>query len=70
MTELERRSSDDMKRANRSMLPELKLVHLISRQILRLPDEWKALFATHGFKATTERRNRLTNQICILFKPA
>ena len=70
LTELERRSSDDMKRANRSMLPELKLVHLISRQILRLADEWRALFATHGFKAATERRNGLTNQICILFKPA
>lgn len=70
LTELERRSSDDMKRANRSMLPELKLVHLISRQILRLADDWKALFAMHGFKATTERRNRLTNQICIFFKPA
>lgn len=70
LTELERRSSDDTKRANRTMLPELKLVHLISRQILRSADEWKALFAAHGFKATSERSNRLTSQICILFKPA
>ena len=70
LTELERRSSDDTKRTNRTMFPELKLVHLISRQILRSADEWKMLFETHGFKVTRERRNHLTNQSCILFKPA
>jgi len=69
LTELDRLSSDDTRRVNRTMLPELKLVHIISRQILRSADDWKTLFAAHGFKATTERCNRLTSQFCILFEP-
>lgn len=70
LVELERRTSDDAKRAGRTILPELKLVHSISRQILRSADEWKALFAAFGLAARFERTNRLTDQISIFFEPA
>jgi ubiquinone/menaquinone biosynthesis C-methylase UbiE len=69
LTELERRSSDETRRARRTMLPELKFVHQLSKQVLRSSNEWKELFASAGYHPVAERINRLTNQTSLLLAP-
>ena len=49
--------------------PELKLVHELSGQILRTPEEWRQLLVRGGFALGLERRNALTNHVCMLFEP-
>ena len=70
LTELIRRSSDETRKAKRTVLPELKFVHELSRQVLRAPSEWKELFSVAGYGVVMERINRVTNQVCLLFAPA
>jgi len=67
LTELINKTSDETKKASRTVFPELKFVHQLSKQILRTREEWKELFSETNFKATIAVTNQLTNQVCFLF---
>ena len=69
LTELIARSSEEVRTARRSLFPELKFVHQLSRQILRTPVQWKRLFAASGFCPVVEMANDLTQHVCLLFSP-
>jgi SAM-dependent methyltransferase len=67
LTELINKSSQETRKHNRTVFPELKFVHQLSKQILRTPTEWKELFSEADFRATIEVTSKLTNQVCLLF---
>jgi ubiquinone/menaquinone biosynthesis C-methylase UbiE len=69
LTELIGKSSDEVRRESTTAFPELKLVHQLSRQILRNPTEWKRLFAAAGFVPVGEAQNQMVNHVCLLFAP-
>ena len=67
LTEITMQTSADTKKANRTVFPELKFVHQLSKQILRTPSEWTQIFSDSNFIVTNQTINHLTNQMCFLF---
>ena len=70
LTELIGKSSREVRRERRRIFPELKVVHQLSHQILRAPEEWIELFARAGLRPAAERRHALTNHVALLFSPS
>ena len=69
LTELAARTGDETRKASRTVFPELKFVHQLSKQVLRTAAQWKEYFSRAGFGVAAEKKNHLTSQICILFEP-
>lgn len=69
LTELIGKPSRQVYQERRRIFPELKIVHQLSHQILRSPEEWSELLARAGLHAEAERRHELTNHVAFLFGP-
>ena len=70
LTELIGKPSRQVRKERRRIFPELKIVHQLSHQVLRTPEEWVELFGRAGLRADAERRHALTNHVALLFAPA
>jgi SAM-dependent methyltransferase len=67
LTELLDRSSDEVRRRGR-VFPELKLVHALSRQVLRSREVWERLFASAGYRPIAVAVHETTCQVALLFE--
>lgn len=69
ITETPERSSYEVRKRSMTSIPELKLVHLISNQIMRTPERWLQLFSEAGYELIYSQVNDLANVMCFLFEP-
>ena len=67
LTELLDRPSDEVRRRGR-VFPELKLVHGLSRQVLRSREAWERLFARAGYRPIAVSVHETTCQVALLFE--
>ena len=67
LTELADRPSDEIAATRRTVFPELKFVHRLSRQVLRTPARWTELFSLAGYRVALVAENGLTNHVCLCF---
>lgn len=69
ISETPERSSRSVRKRRKTSIPELKLVHLLSNQIMRTPERWEQLFSDAGYKLVNSECNDLANIMCFLFEP-
>jgi hypothetical protein len=69
ITETPQRSTHEVKKRRTTSIPELKLVHLLSNQVMRTPGRWRQLFSESGYGLVDSEMNNLANVMYLVFEP-
>ena len=69
ITETPQRNTQAVKKRRTTSIPELKLVHLLSNQVMRTSERWMQLFSDAGYELVDSEMNDLANVMYLVFEP-